>query len=146
MAGVGWRGASLRVGFASAVRIAWRSAAAPPVYAVRLPRRSSPSPATQQPQREQGGGGKGNWRVLGLGGQGLGGRGGGLVMVVPVRGGPHWHRKVHLRMKLDCVEGAPCRLGAAARRAREVHWSNGDPVRVTEPGCGVWRSRYLPTS
>ena len=75
MAGVAWRGASLRVGFATAVRIAWRSAGAPPVYAVCLARLSSPRAATQQPQREQGGG-----------------------------------------------QGAPCRLGAAARRARQVHW------------------------
>ena len=101
MAGVAWRGASLRVGFATAVRIAWRSAAAPPVYAVRLPRRSSPSPATQQPQREEGG----------------------------------WGR-----------EWGAAQPSSAARRAREVHWSNGDPVRVTEPDCCVWRSRYLPTS
>ena len=64
MAGVGWRGASLRVGFATAVRIAWRSAAAPPVYAVCLARLSSPRPATQQPQREQGGGDRG--RLVGL--------------------------------------------------------------------------------
>ena len=44
---------------------------------------------------QRAGRGRGGWESAGGGeGAGLGGRAGGLVMVVPVRGGPHGHRKV----------------------------------------------------